>query len=109
MRADFEQLHDDAGYALNAVFNDDDELEPEPQRAPAPRHFRLDEYMAEGPTEPRSHYYRTVDRPRQEYRQSEPQERKLIKGTKHGYTRWPHTAPIEDKPLPDDKDSRNAP
>ena len=49
MRVNYEQLPEDTCYTRNAVFNEDDELEPEPQRAPEPRRSSLDEYMDEWP------------------------------------------------------------
>ena len=60
MRADYEQLHEDTGYPLNAEFNEDEEREEEPRRKPPARCRPRDDYR-ENPEEPRDTYY-SVDR-----------------------------------------------
>ena len=44
VRADYEQLHEDSGYPLNAAFNEDDEQETEPGRRPPRRTRPRDDY-----------------------------------------------------------------
>ena len=94
MRADYEQLPEDIGYPLNAVFSEDEDQEAEPCRRPPSRRRQRDESPGDS-NEPRSNYY-YVDRERREYRYAYPQPRWMIQSTKPNYTRWPQPAEIEE-------------
>ena len=105
MRADFEQLHEDIVYPLNAAFNEDEDQEAEPRRRPPSRSRPRDESRVDS-NEPRSNYY-YVDRERREYRYASPRPRRMIQSTKPNYTRWLQPAEIEEENMPEGEDPDN--
>ena len=105
MRADYEQLPEDTGYILNAVFNEDEDQEVEPRRRPPLRSRPRDDHRGDHNEQWSRYYYK--HRECREYPHSSIKPRRMIPGTKPNYTRWPQPASIEEENVPEGEDPDN--